>query len=381
MSPRPGNFVTQLAGLGHRGRPPRIPTAFGVPRFSREQQATHPELPLTRIIKDVLPVGKWKVGHDQRGNPLLWEVTREQLQLIAEQFALAQSRGIAMNLTRSHGNLQTLIVPTDDLIAPIDQVVVENDVLWISAYVTPEEAQRLRNPAMKVSPGVTTRFEDGEGRRYPIMLYHTAVIDQPTVTNQGCFLALANKQPQGGNAMDEAILDLFRRLFEYAGSPLPETVTPDNAMELLPVLVDHLIGGEESDDETYDSGTEIDDPEGADQPLDTATMANAIRHLTRRLEAIETGSKKHSFESRVARLVSTGKIQAKSGVVLNNQAPAHGYNLSILDVFDHEPTRVPMGRRAVTLANAAPPSVGETKSKVSLEDRVNKLLGRKVPQK
>lgn len=348
-------------------------------------QAANPDKPLTRVVKDVLPVGSWKVGYTEDGKPVMWNVTRQQLNDIKEQFDLAQSQGVAFNLARSHGDIEKLLIPTEDIISPIDQVIVENDTLWVSSYVTPQEAVNLQNPAMKVSPGVTTRFADGKGKPYPVMLYHVAVTDQPVVTGQGPFLALSNQQPKGGPKMDQEVLDLFKKLFEYEEMPLPETVTTDNALEILPILIAQLIGESEPDtedstegDSNGDTGASVTDTGDSSTPIDTAAMNLAIRKLNDRLDAIEIGHKKDAFDLRVAGLVAAGKIQQKSAVVLSNAAAKSGYDQSVLAVFDHEPAKVPMGRKTVAMANPAAPSVGGAPAKVaSVEDRVAALLGKK----
>lgn len=180
--------------LGHGQAPPSLPRAFGPPRFTREQQAANPDKPMTRLVKDVLRVGKWKVDEDSAGNPILWNVGKKTLERIAENFRIAQSRGVAMNLGKSHGDPETRLIPTDELIAPIDQVIVENGVLWLSVYVAPDTARYLSNPAMKVSPGVFDNWVDGLGNRYPTQLIHVAVTDTPVVSGQGPFVALSNKQ-------------------------------------------------------------------------------------------------------------------------------------------------------------------------------------------
>lgn len=182
--------------------------------------------------------------------------------------------------------------------------------------------------------------------------------------------------------MDETILELFKKIFEYEDMPLPESVTTDNAMDILPVLVDQLVGieaEEESTDSEGDTGTSTDTPADATVPGDLAAMTNAIKKLTERLDSIEVGGKKAAFEGRVAGLVAAGKIQAKSAVALNNAAPAHGYNQSILDVFNSEPAKVPLGRQAVRMSNPSAPQVGEPpKKSKNLEDRVAELLGKKA---
>lgn len=393
LGSRSGAFVTQQAPLGHNGQPPKVPTGFGEPRYTPQMQAENPTLPLTRVIKDVLPVGKWKIGHDDKDQPIMWDVTRDQLNLMRDTFSLAQSRGIAMNLTKSHGDAETLIVPTDDLISPLDQVVVENDVLWVSSYVTPEVAKSLQNAAMKVSPGVTTRFEDGHANKYPLMLYHVAVTDQPTVTNQGRFLALSNSSPKGGTKMDEATLELFRQLFAYEGTPLPDTVTTKNAAEILPILVAQLVGaeGEEEEDPAEgdgDTGAETPaDAEGnAGDDLATATMSNKIlaavekmgKTLGARIDAIENGGRKATFEARSAALAESGVITSAKAIQLNNTAARHGYDLSLLSLFEGSKPTVPMGRQSVRMSNATAPHVnGGEKKQRSIEDRVAALLGKK----
>ena len=392
LGSRSGAFVSQLAPLGHNGQPPKVPTGFGESRYTKEMQDANPTLPLTRVVKDVLPVGKWKIGHDANDQPVMWDVTRDQLELMRDTFSLAQSRGHAMNLTKSHGDAETLIVPTDDLISPLDQVVVENDVLWISSYVTPEVAEKLQNAAMKVSPGVTTRFEDGHANKYPLMLYHVAVTDQPTVTNQGRFLALSNSLPKGGNAMDEATLELFRQIFTYEGTPLPETVTTKNAAEILPILVAQLVGGEVEDEDASegdgDTGAETPaDSEGnAGDDLATATMSNKVlaaveklgKTLNARIDAIENGGRKATFEARSAALAESGVITVAKAIQLNNTAARHGYDLSLLSLFEGGKKAVPMGRSSARMSNAAAPQVnGGEKKQRSIEDRVAALLGKK----
>lgn len=189
-SPVKGPWVS----LGHGQTPPALPAAFGPPKFSREEQAANPDQPMTRLVKDVLRAGKWKVAEDEIGNPILWNVGKKTLQKIAENFRRAQHRGVAMNLGKGHGDPVTRLIHPDDMIAPIDAVAIEGESLWLSVYVTPEQARYLANPAMKVSPGVFDNWRDGQGNLYPTQLIHVAVTDSPVVTGQGPFVALSNQQ-------------------------------------------------------------------------------------------------------------------------------------------------------------------------------------------
>ncbi len=114
---------------GHRMTPPRInPNAvFGPPRYTTAQQAANPDKPMTRVVKDVLSVGRWNIGGPQE--PKTWDVTTETLQAITRSFAAQQDSGHAINLGMSHGG-DGLVVPTSELVAPIDAVRVSGGLLF-----------------------------------------------------------------------------------------------------------------------------------------------------------------------------------------------------------------------------------------------------------
>lgn len=331
-------------------------------------------------------MGRRKAGFNGQGEPVFWDVTRQDLQTIARSFSNAQQNGVAFNLTKSHGDLRTLIVPTDDLISTLDQVIAEGDELWCSSYVTPEEALWLSNPAMKVSPGIKPDFMDGEGRVYPLQLIHVAVTDQPVVPRQGAFIAMANTQ-SGVKKMDEAILGLFQQIFEYEEMPLPESVTVDNAMDVLPILVQQLIGTEETEGETPPEA-----PAGevipAEDPVAMA-MANAaappwakglidgISALSGRIEAIENGGKRAAFEAKAGALVTAGRLSQAQAVAMTNAAAPSGFDTSVLDILG---TGLPvqgapaLGRAARALSNAqAAPVV----KKADKDSCVEALIGSK----
>lgn len=182
--------------LGHNQKPPALPSGFSPPRFTPQQQLANPDRPMTRVVKDVLRVGKWKIGTDSAGRPQLWDVTARELATLATSHQRATARGVAMNLTKSHGNLSTGIVPTDELICPIDEMIVANGVLWVSCYVTPQQARYLMNPACKVSPGIWDDWSDGYGNVYPSKMLHVAVTDHPVIPGQGAFIAMTNSRPR-----------------------------------------------------------------------------------------------------------------------------------------------------------------------------------------
>lgn len=355
----------QFLPLGHNAAPPNAPKGFSPIKFTEADQKANPGKPMTRVIKDVLSVGKRKAGFDESGKPFFWDVTPQDLQLIAMCFADAQANGVAFNLTNSHGDPRTCIVPTPNIISAIDEVVVEDGVLWISSYVTPEVAIALQNPAMKVSPGIKPDFMDGEGHVYPLQLYHVAVVDNPVVPRQGAFMAMANSQ--GVKAMDETILDLFKQIFDYEEMPLPETVTVDNALEILPILVSQLVGssGEEASDEEDPTEVAAGESEADSEAVDMAnkqtpawaqTLINGQKALTARLDRIESGSKRETYEAKVDSLVSARVLSNAQGVEMKAKGAASNFDTTAIDILSKGlPTisRVAptLGRQARTLAN------------------------------
>lgn len=387
-----GNSFSPWASLGHGKQPPALPALFGAPRFTKEDQAAHPGERMTRLVKDVLRVGSWKVGVDRSGKPIMWDVTRDTLKQIAGQLALANSRGVAMNLTKSHGDRDTGLVPTDDLLTPIDRAVVEGDTLWISTYVNSDEKKFLSNPAMKVSPSVWRDWIDGEGNSYPVMLVHVAVTDKPVVTGQGSFVSLANEQgTQGASVMDfETALDLFTRAFDALGLTMPENVTE----ETLPVVVDALLasagGGETEEEETTDMGdltdAAADAAAGDEMP---AQLANAqvpawakalqqqVANLSNELASGKKETAKAAYTKRLQELAVAGKINAKQVINLSNSGEKHGHDLALLDPFE-DAQALQMGRQVKNLANGKAPKVNGVKGVADPDDRqakVNALLG------
>lgn len=188
-----------------------------------------------RVLKDVLKVGRWKTGYDEAGRPEFWDVSPATLENIAKDFHAMKAAGVGSNLGKGHGD-DNLIIASDDLIAPIADIKIANNTLWIACYVTPEEKQYLRNPARKVSVGVVPNWQDGRGKTYSMALVHVAVTDRPVVAGQGPFLALADSVT-GGSGMDfAALLAAINTFMEALGfSPLPDDTTDAN-------IVDRLVG-------------------------------------------------------------------------------------------------------------------------------------------
>jgi hypothetical protein len=186
--------MTQLS-LGHALPPPKCnaDALFGPMRYSVAQQLADTSQPMTRVVKDVLRVGNWNIGGPLSAQ--MWNVTDDDLVMLAVSFGNQQAAGHAVNLGMSHGDSSGEdpgIIPTGELVTPVDAVAVKDGVLWMACYVSPAQARFLQNPACKVSPGMLRNYFDGTGQRHPLALVHVAVTDRPVVAGQGMFLAMAN---------------------------------------------------------------------------------------------------------------------------------------------------------------------------------------------
>lgn len=167
------------------------PPSFGPPKFTPEQQAAHPDEPMTRVVKDICREGVWKAGFGPNGQAVSENFSGDVLRQILGN-AKAYMRRYDINLGKGHGDEELAIHP-DDLITPLDDVIFSNGVLWGSFYCTPEQAKYLKNPAIKTSPGLVRNYRAGDMTVYPgLSMVHVAATDRPTIGGQGRFLALTN---------------------------------------------------------------------------------------------------------------------------------------------------------------------------------------------
>lgn len=374
--------------IGHKAVPPVVTSQFGAPRFTPEQQTANPDQPMTRLVKDILRAGSWKVGMND-GKPVMWHVDRPVLDKIANNFLIGQHRGIAMNLTKSHGDLTTGIVPTDDLICPLDEIAVDGNTLWASVYVTPEQAKYLTNPARKVSPGIWPQWFDGLGNKYSDMLLHVAVTDQPVQPGQGPFVAMANISKGTNVDFDfDAVKSLFNQLLTACGGqPLPDSVTADNFVTIASIIVQMVAGQEAAEDEPADSladasaGGDGTDPMAMANPaivnpaLKVAAPAWAqglmaqVKALSNTVVQLQQGTQnqaKAAYMAKVLSLAQECKINPAQRTLLEQQGAATGYALNNLAIYDLNPGRQqqPQGRAAKVLGNAQEPAVDAGGKKV-----------------
>ena len=253
---------------------PNIPD-LGMSKYTESQQRSDPSQPRTRVLKDVLRTGRWKVGYNQDGTPRFWNVTPSTLQEIKTQYRLARERGVVSNLywgQPSKGDQHN--VTARDAISPIDDVFIDQsgERMWVTSYVTPEQARELKNPAHKVSVSVHENWEDGQGQSYPLMLVHTAVVDHPVVGDQKPFtVSLANSLQMlyGDNSRGSTNMAIdFATTKEQVNKLLPEgallgdDVTEENFNERLGDRIQIL---EQLSSEGEDDSSDEDDSSSSDQ--------------------------------------------------------------------------------------------------------------------
>lgn len=406
--------------------PPEIARQFGPPKYSPEQQAASPGSPMTRILKDVLPVGKWKSGFGQNGQPVFLSVDSAFLNQVVSSFQDAAARGVSFNLGKTHGDPATGLIHPDDLIAPIDQLVTDGQTLWASCYVTPSQAEYLQNPARKVSAGLRRNWSDGLGNTYPVQMVHVAVTDMPVVTGQGPFLAMSNDAATKGDAPkgsangedpeeETTVLGTFNRCLELLKlGRLPANVTEENMLVVVNALLNTIQGNSGNSDDGADGpgagGSQTLPPinqSGGTMPADlsnkplansadlaaTATPAGDHRidqilggqeklleaiaaqqqqivNLSNALNAIQ-GQKladaKTAFVARLDDLGKAGKISGALHTAMLTMGEATGWNLSNLDAFGGHQA-VDLSNKAKALGDSTPPPASADNSQLTPAD-------------
>lgn len=379
---------------------------LGPPKYTQAEQDANPDLPYTRIVKDVLPVGRKLLGYREDGSPDYWDVTPRTLSLIAEQYDRGRRLGYQANLGKTHGDDNGLIHP-DDLVAPIDRVVVVGNCLWLSSYVTPEQARYLSNPARKVSIGTMEPFTDGSGNVYPIQLIHTAITDQPVVTGQRPFMKLALGPGVSSMENFDALLAALNELITRAGgAELPDDTTAENLVDRVVGVVAGLGGTAEAETETpaedapETETAPLGDTEGMDafmslkpgqKPTDSqmkalggilspiiSPLVESVKTLSaevKTLKADKQGEAKTRFLSHLTDMAKAG-LPAVRVEHFKKLGEKYGHDMALLDGVDKEPG-VDMKRLSKKLANGDAPTVPGA-GRLSDEEMAEKLKARGI---
>lgn len=326
----------QWRSLGNSRLSTAARMALGGPRFTAKEQAQFPDRPLTRLVKDVLKVGRWKVGTDET-----FDFSADVLRQCAKSHHLLTQAGWECNLCNTHGDPQTGVVHPDDLISPLDRVVFDeaSQTLWVSTYVTPAQAAKLRQPTAKTSPRVYRDYRDGANRLYPFALGHVAVVDQPTLPAQGPFLDMANSQ---GKPMDfAALLELVNQLLPE-GVNLPEDTDESNLVERLSLIISTIAGAtgtptEPDPNAAPDGSAPSDLPNDPANPMadmDLKQLRHAILDLSNQVKSLKGDQAKQreaAYCDRLKSLAKAGVIDAKGRTAWEKVGLETGWNLSLLD--------------------------------------------------
>ena len=323
-----------------------------------------------RIVKDVLRVGRWKVGTDKEGKPVTFNFTAPILKLLCEQFAKAKSRGFFFNVCKTHGDRKTREVHPDDLIAPIDDVKFDGNTVWMSSYVTPEDQIYLSNPARKVSAGIAANWADGEGERYPLQLVHVAVCDNPIVPGQGSFFVLSNNEE---STMDfAALVEAINGVLAKANmGRLPDSVDENSLI----VALQTLAGGDSETNETESEGIDMSN---ATNTLNAEVMealkalSGDVARLSNEVTAFKLGEKKREYVAKLEALASSGKITAAVVNSFKLMGESCQWELSNLSGLDLAESVTPPASVAGKLATGEAPEVKGVHKRLS-DEEVQKL--------
>jgi len=385
---------------------------FGDPRYDEEHQLSNPDKQMTRVCKDVLRVGRWKVGYTDSGDPVFWEVTPQVLNELELNFAKQKKKGIEHPLCWGHVEQGKADIDSREVLSQIDEVKVIDDTLWISTYVNPVQSTTLQNTKRQVSIGSLSEYEDGAGETFPgWSLIHVAVVEHPVVHAQNGFvqLSLMNTNNAKGKRKMFTLEPWVKALNSFlpAGSDIPlegdGAITEDNADEML-ALVMSLTGNkpaeESSEEGSADGEGEVAEivPDTGDTPAIEelpVEMQNQIRkdpallsvfkHFTGKLskaqnelallQASERKSKKDAYESQVDRMGKAG-LDGVTVLDLKKRGQSMGYDLSLLKSWEKLCDRDLMSAQTMQLSNAQPnnPSVKKQKSQEDIDRQAKALL-------
>lgn len=363
-----------------RAVPSTLANILGEPRFSKEEIQANPEAPMRRLVKDVLRVGEWKVGVADDGSPVKWKVTDGVLREIARQYKLAKANGVESNLywgASTEGNQHH--ISARDGIAPIDELVVDGGRLFAVQYVNEETARELSNPSHKVSVKVVSQWGDGQGRTYPYMLEHVAIVDQPVVSGQSAFFELANEQGVRNVEELKRVINEMLKVMEL--SEIGSEVSDDDLVKVLETKLETLrdLTTSRQEEETVADVDEAalsnqqDDPTQDDLRSLVLELSNRIDALT--AEKGEAG--KDAWQTKLDALFEANKIDAVTKAAYEQNGQAMAFNLSLLTPLDSVTLQKHDGSAAESFALSNEPDTGKTKGR-SDEDVAKALEKRGV---
>lgn len=269
---------------------PALESLIGPPRFTIEDQVIDARKPMTRMVKDILRVGRFRMRMDPyTGHRRLEEVTPDMLRSYVENFQRAKQNGVPFNLGKTHGDPLTGLLHPDDIIQPLDDLVTDGQTLWAVVYVTPDQAEYLENNGRLTSPALAWNWQDGEGRMYPHQVLHVAVTDNPIVPGQRPFVRMSNStgdQKMGMETTSDGlpfgdVKMLVEGFLELSDMELPSDVNEDTLIPVAKALLLQLqnLGAEQDEEEPSPSGADVNGSSQTQPALDTSPAGSTSAAL------------------------------------------------------------------------------------------------------
>lgn len=158
---------------------------FLAPVSSRVRQLEQPG----RLRKDILRVGRWRVGDDY------WNVTPDTLRQLKQNFDSGQANGLDCPVVWNHSE------DARDRCGKVLSLDIEGDELFAVFDVSdPANVGQIKESG-GVSVQVREPFIDGIGNEYPLMLTHLGIVNHPVVPGQGRFRELSLQKQKETNVM------------------------------------------------------------------------------------------------------------------------------------------------------------------------------------
>lgn len=295
---------------------PETPFLRAAPELKRLPRVTRSDR--TRLVKDVLRVGRWYVGDDAAGLPQYQTFTQADLDALAARFAEHQAAGIPHSLTWGHRKPLHNDVQEADAIEDIGHMWAEDDgTLWIAVYVTEPQEKQLTEKHRRCSVGLDWDWRDGTDTVWPgWSITHVGIVSHATVPNQHPFIQMAtggpSKLPKGKRMTFDVMTEGLNQLLEKVkpGTKLPESVTEDNFDETFPIFISAIVG-EPASDEPPPADAEVPAPmEAPEMPVEMSAFFKSVTSEIASLRSLIAGQKaataEAAFRDRVASLGADG---------------------------------------------------------------------------
>lgn len=362
-----------------------------------------------RLLKDVLRVGRWNVGGK------VWDVTKETLLQIANNFLAYRLRGGDCPLVWNHSN------DARDRVGDVEEVRIEGDRLLAVVNVKSDADAEQIQKVGKVSVSVAPEWTDGTGQTYREHLVHVGVVNHPVVPDQEPFVELsleksnmrkrfaifgnklrqlavgeepatgesvveeivAGTVPTATDATDKELTPLFRELFSLIGIPgiqLSADVNDSTLLSEVKILL-NVAKGMKGEAPSSEPET-VEQVESMPTDGDYASIQAGLKMAKSRLLSIYRARKeeaKQAFVARLDQLNKAGTVDDAGVKSLSLIGEQMAYDLSILKPFDRLASEagklIHTSSKLRNLAVPTEPAVGSSRSIEEIRKRAAAFVG------